>query len=253
MEHRDALEDLLFRMADDALIYGHRNSEWTGLAPLLEEDIAFSSIAQDKIGHALALYTLIGDLGHPGPDTLAFTRDERQFRCCHLVELPTQDYALALMRHALFDYAERHRYRLLEQSSYAPLAALAQRVRGEIKYHTFHASTWLRLLGSDGTDESRARMQAALELLMPYALGIFEPSPFEDELRSCGIFPGEEHLREQWLTEIIPLLEDAGYRIPSLESIEPCYGGRSGYHTEHLQPLLDEMTAVYRIDPNAEW
>jgi ring-1,2-phenylacetyl-CoA epoxidase subunit PaaC len=96
-------------------------------------------------------------------------------------------------------------------------------------------------------------MQAALDLLLPYALGIFEPSPFEDELRSSGIFPGEEQLREQWLTEIISLLEDAGYRIPPLDSIEPCYGGRSGYHTEHLQPLLDEMTAVYRIDPNAEW
>lgn len=78
MEHRAALEDLLFRMADDALIYGHRNSEWTGLAPILEEDIAFSSIAQDKLGHALALYTMLGQLGHPDPDTLAFTRQDRK-------------------------------------------------------------------------------------------------------------------------------------------------------------------------------
>ncbi|GIV50453.1 MAG: phenylacetate-CoA oxygenase subunit PaaI [Candidatus Kapaibacterium sp.] len=253
MEHRAALEDLLFRMADDALIYGHRNSEWTGLAPILEEDIAFSSIAQDKLGHALALYTMLGQLGHPDPDTLAFTRQERQFRCCHLVELPTQDYAVALMRHALFDYAERNRYRLLEQSSFAPLAALAQKVRGEIKYHTFHASTWLRLLGREGTDESRARMQAALEMLFPYALGIFEPSRYEDELRASGIFAGEEELRRRWLDEIIPLLEEAGYRVPPLDSVQPCYGGRSGYHTEHLQPLLDEMTAVFRIDPSAEW
>lgn len=252
-EHRAALEDLLFRMADDALIYGHRNSEWTGIGPILEEDIAFSSIAQDKLGHALALYTMLSQLGHPDPDILAFTRQERQFRCCHLVELPTQDYAVALMRHALFDYAERNRYRLLEQSSYAPLASLAQKVRGEIKYHTFHASTWLRLLGREGTEESRARMQAALEMLFPYALGIFEPSPHDDELRANGIFPGEEELRQRWLDEIIPLLENAGYRIPSLPSIEPCYGGRAGYHTEHLQPLLDEMTAVFRIDPSTEW
>jgi ring-1,2-phenylacetyl-CoA epoxidase subunit PaaC len=252
-EHRAALEDLLFRMADDALIYGHRNSEWTGLAPILEEDIAFSSIAQDKIGHALALYQILTSLGNPDPDTLAFMRDERQFRCCHLVELPTQDYAVALMRHALFDYAERHRYAMLEESTAEPLAELARKVRGEIKYHVFHASTWLRLLGKDGTDESRARMQQALDMLLPYALGIFEPSPYEEELRQSGIFAGEEALKQRWLDEVIPLLEDAGYTVPAIDTIEPIFGGRRGYHTEHLQPLIDEMTAVFRIDPNAEW
>ncbi len=252
-EYRAALEDLLFRMADDALIYGHRNSEWTGLAPLLEEDIAFSSIAQDKIGHALALYQMLTSLGHPEPDTLAFTRDERQFRCCHLVELPTQDYAIALMRHALFDYAERNRYALLEESSYQPLAELARKVRGEIKYHIFHASTWLRLLGIEGTDESRQRMQAALDVLFPYALGIFEPGPHEEQLRAAGIFAGEEQLKQCWLDEVVPLLESSGYTVPPIETIEPIVGGRRGYHTEHLQPLIEEMTAVFRIDPDAQW
>lgn len=252
-EHRAAIEDLLFRMADDALIYGHRNSEWTGLAPILEEDIAFSSIAQDKIGHALAIYRILHALGHADPDRLAFMRNEREFRCCQLVELPTQDYAVALMRHALFDYAERHRYQLLEESAFAPLADLARKVRGEIKYHIFHASTWLRMLGREGTDESRARMQAALDLLFPYALGIFEPSPFDDELRAAGIFPGETILQQQWLDDIVPLLEASGYTVPSLDTIEPVYGGRAGYHSEHLQPLLDEMTAVFRLDPDAEW
>ncbi|MCS6999827.1 MAG: 1,2-phenylacetyl-CoA epoxidase subunit PaaC [Bacteroidota bacterium] len=252
-QYRAALEDLLFRMADDALIYGHRNSEWTGLAPLLEEDIAFSSIAQDKLGHALALYRMLHEMGHPDPDQLAFMRSEHQFRCCHLVELPTQDYAVALMRHALFDYAEHHRYELLEESSYAPLAALARKVRGEIKYHIFHASTWLRMLGVEGTDESRARMQAALDMLFPYALGIFEPTQQEETLRELGIFPGEGILREHWLEDVVPLLESAGYRVPEPSEVEPVVGGRHGYHTEHLQPLLEEMTAVFRIDPTAEW
>lgn len=251
--HHAAIEDLLFRIADDALIYGHRNSEWTGLAPLLEEDIAFSSIAQDKLGHALALYGILHSMGHPDPDRLAFMRNEREYRCCQLVELPTHDYAVALMRHVLFDYAERHRYQLLEESAFTPLAELARKVRGEIKYHTFHASTWLRMLGSEGTDESRARMQAALDLLFPYALGIFEPSPYDDELRASGIFVGEVALQQQWLDEIIPLLESSGYTVPSLSAVEPVYGGRSGYHSEHLQPLLDEMTVVFRLDPDAEW
>ncbi|MCX7930217.1 MAG: phenylacetate-CoA oxygenase subunit PaaC [Chlorobi bacterium] len=253
MEHRAALEDLLVRMADDALIYGHRNSEWTGLAPILEEDIAFSSIAQDKIGHALALYTLLHQLGHPKPDHMAFMRQEHQYRCCHLVELPTQDYAVALMRHALFDYAERVRYEALRESAYKPLAELANKVRGEIKYHVFHANTWLRLLGSEGTDESRARMQAALDLLMPYALGMFEPSPYDDELWRSGIFPGENAIRSRWLDDIVPVLESSGYRVPSIEALEPTVGGRRGYHTEHFQPLLDEMTIVFRLDPDAEW
>jgi ring-1,2-phenylacetyl-CoA epoxidase subunit PaaC len=253
IEHRHALEDLLFRMADDALIYGHRNSEWTGLAPILEEDIAFSSIAQDKLGHALALYRMLADMGHAQPDTLAFTRNEREFRCCQLVELPTQDYAVALMRHALFDIAEQIRYEMLESSAFRPLAELARKVRGEIKYHVFHATSWLRMLGSNGTDESRARMQAALDMLFPYALGIFEPSRYDEELSTSGIFPGEAELQHRWLDEIVPVLENSGYCVPSLDAVEPVYGGRSGYHSEHLGPLLDEMTAVFRLDPDAEW
>ena len=98
-----ALKDLIFRMADDQLILGHRNSEWTALGPILEEDIAFSSMAQDKLGHSLALYQVLNKLGEAEPDTLAFTREEKDFKCCHLVEYPIGDYAFSLMRHFLFD------------------------------------------------------------------------------------------------------------------------------------------------------
>ncbi|HEX5315798.1 MAG TPA: 1,2-phenylacetyl-CoA epoxidase subunit PaaC, partial [Candidatus Kapabacteria bacterium] len=167
----EAIKDLLYRTADDELIIGHRNSEWTGLGPILEEDIAFSSIAQDQIGHALANYTLLNEqFSEPVPDVIAFSRNEKEFHCSQLVELPIGDYAFSLMRHFLFDHAESLRYAALMESSFAPLAALAKKIKGELKYHVLHADLWIKKLGA-GTEESHARMQSALNEVFPYALG----------------------------------------------------------------------------------
>lgn len=248
-----AVKDLLYRMADDALILGHRHSEWTGLGPILEEDIAFSSIAQDKLGHAYALYQLLHALGEPEPDRIAFFRDAPEFRCCHLVEYPNQGYDFSLMRHFLFDVAEQWRYHLLESSRYEPLAQLARKVRGEIKYHVFHATQWVVHLGARGTEESHQRMQRALEQALPLALGIFEPSPYDEQLAEAGIFPGERFLQERWWETIQPILEHANLRVPELQTLVPAYGGRRGVHTPYLQPLLDEMGEVIRSEPDAQW
>src|SRR6188472_4363522 len=117
-----AIKDLLFRMADEELILGHRNSEWTGLGPILEEDIAFSSMAQDKIGHAQALYEVLHKNGEADTDTIAFTRKEKDFKCCHFVEYPIGDYDFSLMRHFLFDTAEAIRFDMLCESSFEPVA-----------------------------------------------------------------------------------------------------------------------------------
>lgn len=251
--HKEAIRELLYKMADDQLIIGHRNSEWTGLGPILEEDIAFSSMAQDKLGHALALYTILHEqLGEEQPDTIAFTRNERDFRCCHLVEYPIGGYDFSLLRHFLFDTAEYLRFEMLASSAFEPLAQVARKVRGEIKYHVLHAHTWVKQLGS-ATEESRARMQSALNETLPLALGIFEVSPFEAELIDNSIFAGEQALRSRWLDVIAPVVAEAGLVLPDVQSQTPSYGGRQGYHTEHLQPLLDEMTEVFRIDPAAEW
>src|SRR5947207_1781747 len=103
----EAIKDLLYRMADNELVIGHRGSEWTGLGPILEEDIAFSSIAQDQIGHALANYSILNtEFGEADPDTLAYTRQEKDYKCCQLVELPIGEYDFSLMRHFLFDHSE---------------------------------------------------------------------------------------------------------------------------------------------------
>ncbi len=250
----DALKDLLYKMADDELIFGHRNSEWTGLGPILEEDIAFSSMAQDKIGHARALYELLHhDLGEADPDQIAFNRgDEKLFRCSHLVEYPNGEYDFSLVRQFFFDHGELIRYKMLEQSSYRPLAELARKVHGELKYHVLHADVWVKRLGN-ATEESRARMQAAVNEVFPLALGVYEPGDHEETLIQQGLFAGEAAVREQWLAKVQEVLTQAALTLPELASVEPAYGGRHGYHTEYLAPLLKEMTEVFSIDPSVEW
>src|SRR5665213_3384370 len=115
--NNEAIKDLLYKMADDALIIGHRNSEWTGIGPMLEEDLAFSSMAQDKMGHALALYKILHEvLGEEDPDKVAFLREGSKFKCCQFVELPIGEYDFSLIRHFLFDHAEAIRYEMLAGS-----------------------------------------------------------------------------------------------------------------------------------------
>ncbi|HEY3402765.1 MAG TPA: 1,2-phenylacetyl-CoA epoxidase subunit PaaC [Ohtaekwangia sp.] len=247
-----ALKELLYKIADDQLILGHRNSEWTGFGPLLEEDIAFSSMAQDKIGQSYALYQILNQLGEQAPDTVAFMRNANQFHNCILVELPNGEYDFSLIRHFLFDTAEAIRFDMLSNSSYQPLAELARKIKGELRYHTLHANTWIKKLGT-ATEESITRLQRSLDTALPFALGIFEPSPHEDELMQQGIFEGEQTLQHRWKTRIEEVIRETSLALPDWASVKPVTGGRTGNHSEYLQPLLDEMAEVFRIDPATEW
>lgn len=250
--NQQALKDLLYKMADDQLILGHRNSEWTGFGPLLEEDIAFSSMAQDKVGQSWQLYKILNELGESDPDIVAFMRNAEQFHNCQFVELPNGEYDFSLIRHFLFDTAELIRFQMLSDSSYEPLANLAKKIKGETKYHSMHAKIWMKQLGS-ATEESISRLQASLDYALPYALGVFESSEFESTLISEGIFAGEAALKEKWIPAITSVLEETDLVLPDLSIITPITGGRSGQHTEHLQPLLDEMSEVFNVDPTADW
>jgi ring-1,2-phenylacetyl-CoA epoxidase subunit PaaC len=248
-----AIAGLITKMADDELILGHRNSEWTGLGPVMEEDIAFSSMAQDKIGHAWALYRILQEhLGGEDPDTFAFMRPAADFTCCHLVEMPIGTYDFSLMRHFLFDHAEAVRYESLQQCSFLPLQQLGKKVKGELKYHTLHADAWLLQLCKGG-GEGHRRMQAALDNCFALACGIFEPGTDDDLLADAGIYPGERALYEKWLNTIYPVLVKASLNLPHPAAIEPQYGGRYGKHTAYLRPLLEEMGEVFRLDPGAGW
>lgn len=247
------LKQLLLKMADDALIIGHRNSEWTGIGPVLEEDIAFSSMSQDKIGHAWALYNILHEhFGTADADSIAFNRNEKDFTCCHLVEYPIGEYDFSIIRHFLMDKAEYHRYELLMESSFLPLQNLAKKIKGEIKYHVMHAETWVQQLAS-GNDESKARIQSALNYAFPIALSLFEKGNDEDSLIKDGIFVGEQALYEIWYNDVKKCVEHYGLVMPDVVDASLFYGGRRGYHTDYLAPLLKEMQEVFALDPKAEW
>jgi len=248
----EALKDLIYKMADDLLIIGHRNSEWTGFGPMLEEDIAFSSMAQDKIGQSYLFFQMLDELGESDPDTVAFMRNSEQFHNSQLVELPNGEYDFSLIRHFLYDYADLTRFELLSESTVEPLSDAAKKFKGELRYHTMHAKKFIQKLGS-ANEESISKLQTSLDQLIPYAMGIFEPSKFEGDIIESGFFRGEEACKAIWLERISEILADTELELPEISGIEPVFGGRYGAHTEHLQPLLDEMSEVFSTDPTAEW
>jgi len=249
----EAIKDLMYRYADDELIIGHRNSEWTGMGPVLEEDIAFSSMAQDEVGHSQAFYILMHELmGEGHPDQVAFNRPPEQFRSCHLVEYPIGDYAFSLVRHFLYDLAEAVRLASLSRSTFRPLAELAKKLSREEKYHQLHAETWIRQLGP-ATEESNTRLQNALNEAYPLAFSIFEPTEHNEALAKEGIQATEEELQEIWEENVKNVIIPSGLLIPTVEDKTLHYGGRGGKHTEHLGNMLKEMTEVFVIDPQAAW
>jgi ring-1,2-phenylacetyl-CoA epoxidase subunit PaaC len=216
----------LLELADDELILGWRDSEWTGIAPFLEEDVAFSSIAQNEIGHARALYELAArDLGTTA-DELAFDRDPDEYRCAPLVELRRLEWARTVARHFLYETADAVRIAALKASDDPEVAGLAAKIEREEAYHLMHAEMWLeRLLSSK---EGTRRLREAVEELWPYALGVLD-----------------EELRPQWLERI---RERLPWELPEAEPVT------RGQHTEELRELWEEMTMVRRSAPaGAKW
>ena len=207
----------LLAIADDELILGWRDSEWTGIAPTLEEDVAFSSIAENEIGHARALYELAATELGTDADALAFDRQPDEYRCAQLVELRLMDWAHTIARRYLYEEADRVRLEALKAGDDAELAGLAAKIDREETYHRLHAELWADRL----RDEPRFR--AAVEELWPYALGLLEP-----ELRP-------------------ELARRIGLRVDSTQAIE------RGEHTPALAELWHEMTEVRRSEPGAEW
>ena len=246
---QQALTQKLLAMADDELILAHRNSEWIGHGPILEEDIALANIAQDELGHANVWYSLLQSITQEDPDKLAFFREAEAFRNVQMVELPIGDWAFTMLRQYLFDTFELLLLDKLQHSTYEPLAQACAKIRNEEIYHLRHTSNWVKRLGL-GTEESNQRMQAALAELWPYAQQLFTPLPDEQVLLSEEIVPDMALLHEDWLGRIRPFLTAANLTVPNGNI--PSTTSRAD-HTPHLTALLADMQKVARINPEAVW
>ena len=253
-ETQAAAKAYLYAIADDEMLIGHRDSEWTGLGPILEEDIAFSSMAQDELGHALVWYKLLETLGEPDPDRNAFLREASGWRNARFCELPRGDYAFSLVRQYLFDLAEVVRYDALKQSPWSPMAEAATKLRQEEKYHLLHGRAFVERLGMAG-GESKQRLQTALDTLMPYAMGLWEAPEGEAILVEEGILPSSQQLQTLWLEAVRSRFEAAELVVPRAESSSesPAFGGRCGEHGEELDEILDALQTLFKTDPEAEW
>jgi ring-1,2-phenylacetyl-CoA epoxidase subunit PaaC len=245
-----ALGELLRSMADDEFVIGFSDSEWTGIAPLLEEDVAMSSLAQDEIGHAAALYGLLGELTGADPDAIAYDREPDAYRHCRLLDHGRGDWAMTIARRFLYDTADGVRLDALVGGSWAPLADLVGKLVREERYHRMHAAVWLDRLARGG-DESRIRLLGALTTLGPDAATVFAPIPDERALLDGGILSEPMvTLEGRWRATIGPTFAALDLPIPPPAS--DLERGRLD-HGEAFRWLWTEFNTVRRAEPGVTW
>lgn len=248
-----ALQAWLLGAADDELVLGHRNSEWCGHAPILEEDIAFANIALDEIGHArlwyAALARLSGEDPETYPDRLVYGRSASEFRNLQLVELRNGDWAFTMLRQYLFDSYEMHLWPGLAAGAFSPVAEVAAKIATEERYHHHHTRLWIRRLGL-GTDESNRRLQRALDALWPYQTQLFSAEPDQVLLVEARILPGILELSQRWRQDVETWLTEAGLRLPDEPGLTV---PRRSDHTPHLAEIVADLQEVVGSDPSAEW
>jgi ring-1,2-phenylacetyl-CoA epoxidase subunit PaaC len=276
----DSLIALLTALGDDELVLGHRHSEWTGFAPHIEEDVAFSSIAQDEIGHAAGYFTILASLTGDDPDRIALGRPPSEYRNAVLCERSNDEWAYTLARHWLYDTADDIRLEALEQSSHDDLAHLATKMRREERYHLIHANAWIRRV-AQGPVEGRMKLEAGLARAFGEATGLFEAIEGEQEAIAEGWLPtASAELRGTFVertstaldelglpTETRATLDEAAEFVASSsgdliasdrrqrrgEGVPTGLGGRRGVHSDDFGQLWDDMTKTYREHPGATW
>ncbi|MCG6207220.1 phenylacetate-CoA oxygenase subunit PaaC [Rhodopseudomonas sp. HC1] len=240
------------RRADDALILGHRLSEWCGHAPMLEEDMALSNIALDLIGQARELYGYAGAVEgkERDEDQLAYLREERDYQNLLLVEQPNGDFARTLARQFYYSAFADPYWRAMMRSTDPTLAAIAAKSEKESAYHLRHASEWMIRLG-DGTDESHRRAQDAVDALWAFAGELFDTDAGEQRLIDAGVAIDPASLRDTWHGTLSAVLREATLTMPSGAWVQR--GGRSGRHSEHLGHLLTDLQYMQRTFPGQTW
>jgi len=245
---RAALVDLLLRLADDELIIGHQDADWTRSAPLPEGDNAFASMALDEIAHAKVYYSLLHELGQPAPETLMYARRPREFRCASLVSLKADHWASGLLRQFLYDTSEHLRLTNLCDSSLTPLARVARKLHAEEDIHLRNGRTCVLRI-AESNEDNHLRLQEALHRLYPHALGLFEPTEADNVLGHSGISEPDEQFRCEWESAVAGVLAKAGLTVN--EAAQPIYGGRVGRHPQSLSDLLQSIQKSHNANPTS--
>jgi ring-1,2-phenylacetyl-CoA epoxidase subunit PaaC len=242
----------VLRLADTSLVLAQRLGEWIGHAPALEEDLGLANVSLDLLGQARYLLSYAGELEGKGrdEDALAFFRTEAEFCNVQLAEQPNGDFACTIARQVLIDALHLELYDGLTYSSDARLAAIAAKSLKEVRYHFRYSSGWLIRLG-DGTAASHQRAQAALEILWPYTLELFDADEIDREMHAAGVAPDLKEVHQRWLTRIQATLNEA--TLPKPADVPFSWYGKRGQHSEHLGYLLAEMQYLQRIYPGAQW
>lgn len=247
-----AVDDLIaytLRHADDCLVLSHRLAEWSSRAPDLEEDIALTNIGLDLLGQGRLLYAYAGELdGHKTEDDYAYLRNERQFTNVLLVEQPNGDFAKTIVRQLMFSTYQQLLWDQLQSSADSTLAAVAAKAAKEAAYHLRHTRTWVQRLGN-GTAESHARMQSAIDALWRFTAELFAADELDRRLVEVGISTDPD--AQAWQASIRSDLKNATLTLPA--DLHQTDGGRAGRHTNHLGLMLAEMQVLHRAYPGATW
>ena len=259
--HKPIVIELLYQLADDDFILAYRGSEWLGLAPHIEEDVAFSSISQDMMGHAAMFYQLLEELGEGNVDKLAHARPAKERKNAILLEIvngpghylqkPKYDWAFAVVRNYFYIQAKKLRMDSLKTSSYKPLANLAVNVNMELYYHLLHWKTWFVQL-VQASAEARTRIEVAVSRVLDDFEGVLTLGPLGNEMVQIGLIESEEVLKKRWRQTIEPVFESVQLAMP--EKFLMKHGnGRTGSHTADLQSALAVLAEVYSTGPEAIW
>ena len=242
----------LLHLGDDALILGHRDSEWCGHGPVLEQDIALTNIALDLIGQARLFYQYAAEVKGEGAteDSLAYLRDAYDFRNCLLVEQPNGDWAHTILKQFFFSSYQYGLYQALKHSRDAHLSAIAGRSLKEVTYHLRWSGEWVVRLG-DGTRESRSRICKALDALWMFTGELFRPAPYQRSLAEEGIGAAVGALEGPWTEQVGKVFAEAGLDLPRTPAFQS--GGKTGAHSEHLGYILSDLQFMQRAYPGCTW
>ncbi|MDP1762492.1 MAG: 1,2-phenylacetyl-CoA epoxidase subunit PaaC [Sediminibacterium sp.] len=250
--HNKTLIDYTLHLADNALIIGHRNSEWCGHGPVLEQDIAISNIALDLIGQARNFYQYAATVSGNGAteDTLAYLRDAIDFKNILLVELPNGDWAQTILKQFFFSTYQYFLYQQLQNSKDAQLAAIAEKALKEVTYHVRWSSEWVIRLG-DGTLESKNRMLRAIDEIWSYTGEMFLAASYELQGIREEYAVDLSEIQKNWVQKITSVCIEATLPLPADTWMQS--GGKEGKHTEYLGFILADMQFLQRAYPGADW